>query len=107
MTLPILPLEVTSISQSLKSGFTQTSFSPWNICKQYYKQGIECASLITQLVKNLPAMQGTLVQFLGWEDPLEKGKSYPLQYSDLEKSMGSESWTGLSDFHFGLPLWHS
>ena len=31
------------------------------------------ASLIAPLVKNLPAMQETLVQFLGWEDPLEKG----------------------------------
>ena len=30
-------------------------------------------SLVAQLVKNLPAMQETLVQFLGWEDPLEKG----------------------------------
>ena len=28
---------------------------------------------IAQLVKNLPAVQETLVQFLGWEDPLEKG----------------------------------
>ena len=36
------------------------------------------ASLVTQLVKNLPAMQETSVRFLGWEDPLEKG--YPLQY---------------------------
>ena len=31
------------------------------------------ASLIAQLVKNPPAMQETWVQFLGWEDPLEKG----------------------------------
>ena len=30
------------------------------------------ASLIAQLVKNLPAVQETLVQFLGREDPLEK-----------------------------------
>ena len=30
------------------------------------------ASLVAQLVKNLPAMQETLVWFLGWEDPLEK-----------------------------------
>ena len=30
------------------------------------------ASLIAQLVKNLPAMQETQVQFLGWEDLLEK-----------------------------------
>ena len=28
--------------------------------------------LIAQLVKNLPVMQETQVQFLGWEDPLEK-----------------------------------
>ena len=30
------------------------------------------ASLIVQLIKNPPAMQETPVQFLGWEDPLEK-----------------------------------
>ena len=32
-------------------------------------------SLVAQLVKNLPAMQETWVQSLGWEDPLEKGKA--------------------------------
>ena len=31
------------------------------------------ASLVAQLVKNLPAIQETQVQFLGQEDPLEKG----------------------------------
>ena len=31
------------------------------------------ASLVTQLVENPPAMQETLVQFLGWDVPLEKG----------------------------------
>ena len=30
-------------------------------------------SLVSQLVKNLPAMQETPVQFLGQEDPLDKG----------------------------------
>ena len=30
------------------------------------------ASLIAQLVKNLPAMQETPVRFLGWEDPVER-----------------------------------
>ena len=33
------------------------------------------ASLVAQLVRNLPAMQETLVQFLGWEDPLENGEA--------------------------------
>ena len=30
------------------------------------------ASLVAQMVKNLPAMQETGVQYLDWEDPLEK-----------------------------------
>ena len=33
------------------------------------------ASLVAQLLKNLPAIQETWVQSLGWEDPLEKGKA--------------------------------
>ena len=33
------------------------------------------ASLMAQLVKNLPAMQETWVRSLGQEDPLEKGKT--------------------------------
>ena len=33
------------------------------------------ASLVAQLIKNLPAMQETWVQSLGWEDPLEKEKA--------------------------------
>ena len=31
------------------------------------------ASLVAQMVKNLPAMWETPVQSLVWEDPLEKG----------------------------------
>ena len=31
------------------------------------------ASLVAQTVNNLPAMQETQGQSLGWEDPLEKG----------------------------------
>ena len=30
-------------------------------------------SLVAQRVKNLPVVQETWVQSLGWEDPLEKG----------------------------------
>ena len=36
---------------------------------------VACASLVAQLVKNLPAVWETWVQSLGWEDPLEKGKA--------------------------------
>jgi len=31
------------------------------------------ASLVAQTVKNLPAMQGTQVRSVFWEDPLEEG----------------------------------
>ena len=41
--------------------------------KTYFIILINWASLIAQLVKNSPAMQETPVQFLGREDPLEKG----------------------------------
>ena len=34
---------------------------------------LRLVSLIVQLVKNLPAMQETLVQFLDQEDPLKEG----------------------------------
>ena len=33
---------------------------------------VQWASLVAQIVKNLPAMQETQVQSLGQEDPLEK-----------------------------------
>ena len=43
----------------------------WSACFKvpYLNSG---ASPVVQLVKNLPAMQETRVQSLGWEDPLEK-----------------------------------
>ena len=57
------------------------------------------ASLVAQLVKNPLTMQKTWVQTPGWEDPLEKGKGYQLQYSGLENSMDcvihgvAKTWT--------------
>ena len=53
------------------------------------------ASLVTQLVKNLPAMWEIWVWSLGWEDPVERERlptpifwpGYPLQYSGLGNSM--------------------
>ena len=50
------------------------------------------ASLVAQMVKNLPAMQEMWVQSLGQEDPLEKGIGTPLQYSCLENPMDRGAW---------------
>ena len=63
-------------------------------------------SLMTQLVKNLPAMWETWVRSLGWEDPLEKGKAtipvfWPREFHGLYSPWGATSWTRLSNFHFG------
>ena len=63
------------------------------------------ASLVAQMIKNLPAMQETWVG-KSWEDSMEKGKGYPLQYSCLENPMDcivygvTKSQTQLSDFYF-------
>ena len=45
------------------------------------------ASLVAQLVKNLPAMQETWFKSLSWEDSPGEGNGYPFQYSGLENSM--------------------
>ena len=56
------------------------------------------ASLVAQMVKNLPPMQETWVLSLGWGDPLEKGTGNPLQYSCLENPHGvAKSGTQLND----------
>ena len=41
----------------------------------FLRLNFERASLVAQLVKNLPAMWETWVQSLDWEDLLEKGKA--------------------------------
>ena len=53
------------------------------------------ASLVAQLVRNLPAMWETWVQSLGWEDTLEKGKA---THSSIltGKSHGQRSLAGYS-----------
>ena len=54
----------------------QLSYQGSTKVSYYFVMGFPDGSdskLIAQLVKNLPAMQETPVQFLGWEDPLEKG----------------------------------
>ena len=50
--------------------FSLWTFKPLWYKVQYIRTG---ASLAAQLLKNPPAMQKTLVHFLGGEDPLEKG----------------------------------
>ena len=67
------------------------------------------ASLVAQLIKNLPTVRETWVRSLGWEDPPEEGEPYPLQYSGLENSTDytvrgvAKSQTQLSDFLFHFP----
>ena len=43
--------------------------------------------LVAQIVKNLPAMQETLVRSLGWEDPLEKEMETHSSHSCLGNPM--------------------
>ena len=65
------------------------------------------ASLMPQLVKNLPAMQETWIQSLGWEDPLEKEKpthssilAWRIPWTTYIVHGVAKSQTRLSNFHF-------
>ena len=56
------------------------------------------ASLIAQLAKNPPAMRETPVQFLGWQDPLEKGElPTPVFLGFPWGSAGKESTCNMGD----------
>ena len=50
------------------------------------------ASLVAQVVKNLPAMQETWVGFLSQEDSPGEGNGNPIQYSCLENPMHRKAW---------------
>ena len=50
------------------------------------------ASLVAHLVKNLPAIQETWVQFLGWEDPLEEGMAIHSSNLAWRIPMDREAW---------------
>ena len=57
--------------------------------------GLGRASFVAQLVKNLPAMQETWVRFLGWEDPLEKGKAaQTVKRLPTMREAGFNPWVG-------------
>ena len=66
------------------------------------------ASLVAQLIKNLPAKQETRVQSLGWEDPLEEGVAahssvlawripWKEEPGRLHSPWSRNSWTQLSN----------
>ena len=50
------------------------------------------ASLVAQMVKNLPAMQETWVRYLGWEDPLEEGMATHSSILAWGIPMDQEAW---------------
>ena len=54
------------------------------------------AFLVAQMVKNLPAMKGTWVRSLRWEDPPGEGHGNTLQFSCLENPNGQRSLVGYS-----------
>ena len=67
------------------------------------------------MVKNLLAMWEICVWYLGWEDPLEKGKvthssilAWRIPWTGEPgglQSVESQSWTWLSEFHFHTSGW--
>ena len=73
------------------------------------RQFLPSASLVAQMVKNLPAMWETWIQFLGWEDLLEEGMAthFSILAWRIPMDRGvwqaiaegvTKSWTRLSDY---------
>ena len=61
--------------KSIKSPAGHKAKGTVTLLTTYNKIIVFWVSLVAQMVKNLPAMQETWVQSLGWEEPLEKGKA--------------------------------
>ena len=100
---------------------TETMVAQAGSCSQLLQTlSLSWASLVAQMVKNLPAMQETRVQSLGWEDILKNEmathSSIPsIQYSCLENPTDrgawratahgvAKSWTRLRDLTQHPPL---
>ena len=84
-------------SQTWVSHIVVRFFTDWatRVCKRkfiiiFFLFCIGVASLVAQMVKNLPAMQETQVPSLGQEDPLEKGMDIPGFL--LKNSMERGAW---------------
>ena len=56
------------------------------------------ASLIAQLLKNLPTMRETWILSLGWEDLLEEGMATHSSFLALENPHGQRSLAGYSSW---------
>ena len=62
---------------------------------------------MTQLLKNLPAMQETRVRILGQKGPLEEEINNPFKYSCLEYSMDMPSLRGCEESERTEKLTHT
>ena len=59
--------------------------------KAFQRNDTRYTLLVAQMVKNLPAMQETWVQFLGQEDALEKGMATHSSIPQTEEPSGLQS----------------
>ena len=64
--MKLLQIQVPQVPQPSNQLFNILPILKWQSSKEWQ------ASLVAQTVNNLSAVQEIQVQFLGWEDPLEK-----------------------------------
>ena len=80
--------------------FTQKYTVDIHAALTYWLYTIPQASLVAQMVKNLPTVWETLVQSLGREDPLEEGIKTHSSNSCLENPHGPRSLVGYSPWAY-------
>ena len=124
-SLNIWKFSVHVLSQPSLENFEHSFASMWDECNWEVVEH-SWASLVTQVVKNMPAIWETWVPSLGWEDHLEKGKathssSLAWRVPWTVQSLGSQTvghywatFTGTFTFQAfrlpcgsGFPLWLS
>ena len=79
---------------------SQTWLSDFHSLKRFSISN-EKTSLVTQMIKNPPAMRGTWARSLGQEDLLEKGSPWGFPSGSLGRE--SESEVSSRVWHFGTP----
>ena len=86
-----------SVPRGLKEGIPHTQATPpWKLSIDWEATERHRASLVAQLVKNLPAMREIFGSIPGWGRFPVGGHGNPLQYSCMENPHGQGSLVGYS-----------
>ena len=80
--------------QAIVRGVAMSQTNTFTLDRQTKGKKESGASVVAQMVKNMPAMQETWVQSLDWEDPLEKEMATHFNILAWEIPLDRGAWQG-------------